>query len=163
MKEKKKGSLLAQCLCAKGRKIEKQKLSKAHSLFSKSLKRRKIYATKRSERREHKELTYKVRAQSLASLWYANYFVVRLWNGSRLVRQHYGMQRSFVTLLQLLLLFSSRLGWCSVYRLCSLCEASEYKIEKNALHGKVRCPRYSERGEESTRNLDQRGIQNIKS
>nr|GFB44191.1 ATPase subunit 9, mitochondrial [Tanacetum cinerariifolium] len=24
----------------------------------------------------------------------------------------------------------------SVYRLCSLCEASEYKIEKNALHGK---------------------------
>ncbi|GKA08507.1 reverse transcriptase domain-containing protein [Tanacetum coccineum] len=36
----------------------------------------------------------------------------------------------------LLLLFSSRLGWCSVYRLCSLCEASEYKIEKNALHGK---------------------------
>ncbi|KAI3681469.1 hypothetical protein L6452_36265 [Arctium lappa] len=40
--------------------MEKSKLSKAHLLFSKSLKRRKIYATKRSQRREHKELTYKI-------------------------------------------------------------------------------------------------------
>ncbi|GJQ89480.1 hypothetical protein Tco_0000619 [Tanacetum coccineum] len=50
-----------------GRKIEKSKLSKAHSPFSKSLKRRKIYATKRSERREHKELTYK--SLSATALW----------------------------------------------------------------------------------------------
>lgn len=49
-------------LIYKRRKIEKSKLSKAHLLFSKSHKRRKIYATKRSERREHKELTYKVQA-----------------------------------------------------------------------------------------------------
>ncbi|GJT92638.1 ATPase subunit 9, mitochondrial [Tanacetum coccineum] len=28
---------------------------------------------------------------------------------------------------------------CSVYRFCSLCEASEYKIGKNALHGKKKC------------------------
>nr|GEZ49217.1 ATPase subunit 9, mitochondrial [Tanacetum cinerariifolium] len=32
--------------------------------------------------------------------------------------------------------FFIEIGWCSVYRLCSLYEASEYKIEKNALHGK---------------------------
>ncbi|GKE30919.1 ATPase subunit 9, mitochondrial [Tanacetum coccineum] len=31
------------------------------------------------------------------------------------------------------------LGWCSVYRLYSLYKASDYKIKKNALHGKKTC------------------------
>ncbi|GJT22154.1 NADH dehydrogenase subunit 5 [Tanacetum coccineum] len=52
-----------------------------------------------------------------------------------LVSTHYGMQRASFTFYSCFS-FLSRLVGASVYRLCSLCEASEYKIEKNALHTK---------------------------
>jgi len=44
---------------------------------------------------------------------------------------------------------SSRFGWCSVYRLCSLCAGTRSKRMPVAYQ--VRCQREKERGEESTR------------